>query len=798
MNILEELYSTDEITSLAKKRFNEERSRDHLEGWFLAKEIARDCDEKFASEKDSVRIAETQCEIMKKIPLSISDSSLFAGTMDDSFSRSYSLINPAFRLETFTGYDDPLAAFNDTEPRGDITKERIDSLKKYESRTKFSRELAKAYELTGDCTGEAIFFIQQVTGHLIPDVRTLLSHGVNYVKAKLEENSKKCDDEEKKSYYTAMSISLDALLILARRYKTLAKEKEEKATLHDKLRFKAMCEALGKVPENGAENLYEAIQFFLLIWQTMCLEQTPNPYAFSVGNADRIFEPYRAKEKLGRNFTAALLKHFLVFFNVGDRSWAISQNIIVGGKSVDGKDLTNPTSFALLDAYYDMNLPQPILSVKLHKNTPDELYKSLGRFFFTPGCLTPSLFNDDSIFTILKRESGVEECDLADYSVAGCQEPLIMGKDNGNTVNSWINLAKILELTVTGGISEITGKKLGPDRSAMGFSDNTELLSHIREGFYKNLEQYVNKMVNAANAASRAISLLQVPFLSVMMGSVESGTDLRDAEHQSTKYNGSGCLIHGLSVVADSFTAIDTLLKKHPNDADRLIKALKTNFEHDEEMHRYLLCCQKYGNNIEKADKEAAEVANRVCDIISAKKNYLGNPFRCDFATPSTHLLYGYWVGATPDGRKSREMLNYGIDPLYGEAHNGLGFRVLSYLKLPFSRMNGGCACHLGIDPVCFKKKSYEDRGTEFAEKVIKPLFFNERNESEVSPFYLYVNVTTPEMLKKVLAEPKKYAPSGVYIVRIHGTFVNFLDLSPQIQEDIIKRLDPKSTTITI
>ena len=66
-----------------------------------------------------------------------------------------------------------------------------------------------------------------------------------------------------------------------------------------------------------------------------------------------------------------------------------------------------------------------------------------------------------------------------------------------------------------------------------------------------------------------------------------------------------------------------------------------------------------------------------------------------------------------------------------------------------------------------------------------------------VSPFYLYVNVTTPEMLRKVLADPEKYAPSGVYIVRIHGTFVNFLDLSPEIQEDIITRLDPASTSLS-
>ncbi len=85
--------------------------------------------------------------------------------------------------------------------------------------------------------------------------------------------------------------------------------------------------------------------------------------------------------------------------------------------------------------------------------------------------------------------------------------------------------------------------------------------------------------------------------------------------------------------------------------------------------------------------------------------------------------------------------------------------------------------------------------GYTITENVIKPLFFNEQIKG-VSPFYLYVNVTTPETLRKVLAEPENYAPSGVYIMRIHGTFVNFLDLSPEIQQDIIKRLDLKSTAI--
>ena len=84
-----------------------------------------------------------------------------------------------------------------------------------------------------------------------------------------------------------------------------------------------------------------------MLWQVMCLEQTPNPSAFSVGNADRIFEPYREAEGLSREYAAGLFQHFLVMFNVGDRSLAISQNVLIGGKDTPGKDLTNVSSYAV-------------------------------------------------------------------------------------------------------------------------------------------------------------------------------------------------------------------------------------------------------------------------------------------------------------------------------------------------------------------------------------------------------------------------------------------------------------------
>lgn len=786
---LSNCYTPSDLEASAKSLFAEERKIMRLDGWFLLREAASAYETSHPELSPVIRTAKALQAAVRILPLTISTHAVFAGTQRDAFARSYALINPNFKVSTFNGYCDPTAVYDDIEPSGEIPAARIETLRNTARQSTYVRELSNVYEKAKDDTGEVAYFIEQVTGHLIPDFREALKTGVAPLLDEARARGVIEKNPVKKEQYEAMAVSLETLLLLAGRYAAIARQQAPTAAGPRKGQLENMISALENAPLRGAGNLYEAVQLYMLLWQVMCLEQAPNPFAFSVGNADRIFEPYRSAEGLSREEAAGFLKHFLVFFNVGDRSWAISQNILIGGKDQFDADLTSETSYAFLDAYFAMNLPQPILSVKLHKSTPDKLYREMGRFFFTPGCLTPSFFNDDTLFSVLQKH-GVDAGDVADYSVAGCQEPLIMGKDNGNTTNSWLNLPKILELTLQNGVSEISGNRIGADTDA---PDAFTLLSNIRHYFYRAVDEYTKRMADAANGASRALSNLPVPFLSVFMGGLETGIDTRSQYSQGTKYNGSGCLIHGLSVISDSFCAIDAYLKEYPDKAVRLLDALKNNFEGDDELRQFLLAAPKFGNHIKVVDLETAEVASRVSDRIASLTNYLGNPFRPDWATPSTHLLYGFWVGATPDGRKAREMLNYGVDPLYGEAQNGLGFRVLSTLSLPFEKFNGGYASHLGLDPNYFAAGSLEEKGLDFKNKIMQPLFFGS-SDKKTAPFYLYLNVTTPETLRKVLANPAKYAPSGVYIMRIHGTFVNFLDLSPEIQQDIISRLDLKST----
>ena len=114
-------YSPEKVTELAKKLFKEERSLMRLDGWFLARESARRADEEAGNQPKEKLAALELCKIVDELPLSISEYAIFAGTQRDAFARTYALINPAFKVETFSGYCDPTAIFGDIEPNEEFS-----------------------------------------------------------------------------------------------------------------------------------------------------------------------------------------------------------------------------------------------------------------------------------------------------------------------------------------------------------------------------------------------------------------------------------------------------------------------------------------------------------------------------------------------------------------------------------------------------------------------------------------------------------------------------------------------------
>jgi formate C-acetyltransferase len=767
------------------------RRQERMYEWFFVQELLVKHRQELAAQGRDLATpatrAELLCRLVRDMPISIPAGTAIAGTQDGAFSASYALINPSFKVETFAGYCDPTAIYKDVEldPAQGIDQQRTDRVRAYWESTEYVRELQQVYQGTGDEAREVVYFMEPVTGHTIPDLRPSLRHGVRYV----QQQALGLGTE----YGKAMAAALEAATTLGQRYQRLAQTMAEKVTdPSERRRLQAIATALARVPAGPAVTLHEAVQSFALLWQVMALEQAPNPYAFSVGNLDRLLQPYFDPARESRDEAVALVRHLLTLFQVGKRCWAISQNVLVAGCDAGGKDLTCDMTYVVLDAFFQSNDPQPALSVKVHGNTPAALYQSLGRFFFTHGHSTPSLFNDDSLFPMLQRH-GVAEADVADYAIAGCQEPLVMGKSSLNTTNTWLNLAKVLELACNDGLSLISNKRLGPSWTELGVSGGeAEAYGRLEELFYQTLDWFLPRMARAGNACTSLLGKhLPVPFTSVLMDSLHTGRDMRDPALPGTRYHGSGCLVHGLSVVANSLCAMKRALDSRIFAPVEIRRALQSDFRDAQGLQRFLLSQEAFGNDSAEVDAIAARLVTQVGQRIRALRNGAGSAFLPDWSTPSTHLLYGYLTGATPDGRPARQMLGYGVDARVGTTQSGLAGQMLSAWKLPFHEMNGGYASHIGLrPPVVGRQRSLEQQGEWMRDEVIRPLFRLGEGHTE-APYYVYFNIDDATHLREVLANPRKHAPTGVYIMRIHGTFVNFLDLSPAIQEDIIRRLEP-------
>ena len=93
------------IEKLLKWKFAQKR----MTGWFEYQELKMNIRVNYTDPDAPENQPEILCECVRQMKLSIPEGSVIAGTQDDAFSPSYALINPAFQIETFAGYCDPVA-----------------------------------------------------------------------------------------------------------------------------------------------------------------------------------------------------------------------------------------------------------------------------------------------------------------------------------------------------------------------------------------------------------------------------------------------------------------------------------------------------------------------------------------------------------------------------------------------------------------------------------------------------------------------------------------------------------------
>jgi formate C-acetyltransferase len=246
--------------------------------------------------------------------------------------------------------------------------------------------------------------------------------------------------------------------------------------------------------------------------------------------------------------------------------------------------------------------------------------------------------------------------------------------------------------------------------------------------------------------------------------------------------NAGGALINvgpGLAVtggwgtVADSLAAIKKLVfeEKCLTMAD-LLQALRDNFEGHEDIQQMLINdAPKFGNDDDYVDDIARDIFHFVSDEGRKHIGIHGNRNVVGTDVSTAHLAFGYFVGATPDGRKGGVPLSDNVGPSDNMDKGGPVPHINSVTKMGLDQQFGT------IHNIYFSNVNNDEKKHRMIDLVDA---YHRRGGH-----HLQINCIDKNVLLDAQAKPEKYP---TLMVRVAGYAAYFTDLSRKIQDDIISR----------
>lgn len=184
----------------------------------------------------------------------------------------------------------------------------------------------------------------------------------------------------------------------------------------------------------------------------------------------------------------------------------------------------------------------------------------------------------------------------------------------------------------------------------------------------------------------------------------------------------------------------------------------------------------KFGNDEDFADLLANEVLHVWADSLKGHTNPRGGRWVPSLYTLTANIGFGERCGATPDGRKAREPFNDNISPVHGRARKGPTAVAKSVGKLDMVRIAQGAILNMRFSPSTL---SGDEGLAKFADFM--------RGYVRQGGWHNQFNVVSTEMLREAQKHPEQYR--GL-VIRVSGYSALFTELSPEVQEDIIARVE--------
>ncbi|RMG36838.1 MAG: formate C-acetyltransferase/glycerol dehydratase family glycyl radical enzyme, partial [Methanobacteriota archaeon] len=233
----------------------------------------------------------------------------------------------------------------------------------------------------------------------------------------------------------------------------------------------------------------------------------------------------------------------------------------------------------------------------------------------------------------------------------------------------------------------------------------------------------------------------------------------------------------GMGTITDSLSAI----RYHVFDKKQLTMAelkhsLKTNFQDTPAIRKKLWEeTPKYGNDDDYADDILRQVFEMYFRAIDGRPTARGGTFRINLLPTTVHVYFGSKIGATPDGRYAHTPLSEGISPVQGADKHGPTAVIKSAAKIDHLR-TGGTLLNQKFTPQLLES----DAGLDRVAQLIRAYFYMDGH-------HIQFNVVTADTLRKAQKNPEEYK---YLIVRVAGYSDYFVDLTPELQEEIIRRTE--------
>lgn len=612
-------------------------------------------------------------------------------------------------------------------------------------------------------TGDADF------GHTSPDWEAVLTLGIPGLRARVlaARDEKTALTEAQRLFYACTADTLTATIgfiaRLADATDRLAADGDEKMRL--------VSSSLRHLTVGAPETLLEAMQLSVIFYNLQC--NVERDAVRSIGGLDRLFYPFYRRDLACGRLTEAQARELFRYYFFKFYSMHVTANVpfYIGGRLADGSDATNALTYLLVEEYIGLDINDPKIHVRWHKNLPKPLVRLIlgsirdGRNSF--------VFLNDEVVEGALVALGEAPADARNYTVIGCYEPAALGKEVPCTCTGRVNLPKAVLVAMNGGVDPDTGAAVGAPADPDSYADFDAFYAAV----LKQIAAFAAHAEALIIAHERAYpSLNPAPLFSATLADcVARGVD---AYSGGAKYNNSAINAICIASTVDALAAVRRLVYEEKKlKLSEFAAVLRDNWQGHAELRQTALHrMPKYGNGDPAVDALAAQVMRDTAACINGKPNGRGGVFRCGFFSIDYRLTFGEKTGATADGRLAGEPLSKNMCAVTAMDREGVTALIRSATAVDYTDTPNGTV----LDVVLYAGAVEGDAGICAMETLLET-FMARRG------FAMQINVLSPAVLRAAQENPEKYATLQV---RLCGWNVYFTALSRVEQDEFIRQTE--------